>query len=69
MIYLNKVLYCLSFIGLVTVCLGNTSSEHLIKGRQYADRPLAVTKQQGRMTNDKYKTKTSKTKTKETTIV
>ena len=42
MIYLNKVLYCLSFISLVTVCLGNTSSVRLIKGRQYADRPLAV---------------------------
>jgi len=42
MIYSNKVLYCLSFISLVTVCLGNTSSVHLIKGRQYADRPLAV---------------------------
>ena len=26
----------------MTVCLGNTSSVHLIKGRQYADRPLAV---------------------------
>ena len=42
MIYSNKVLYCLSFISLVTVCIGYTSSEHLIKGKQYADRPLAV---------------------------